>query len=107
LRNPLKGDVNVAGKVTLADVQSLISALADLSDWKFANGISDNDLLSIADLNGDHAISNANLQSLLDYVKAGGGSMAAVPEPAGFPLLAVGIAAVFSFWNRPRIRRGV
>jgi Matrixin/Dockerin type I domain len=108
LRNPLKGDVNVDGKVNLADVQTLISALTDLPDFQWTNGISDNDLVSIADLNGDHAVTNADLQSLLDYVKGGGGALAAaVPEPPAGQLLAVGTIVLFSLWNRPSLRRGV
>jgi predicted NAD-dependent protein-ADP-ribosyltransferase YbiA (DUF1768 family) len=48
-------------------------------------------LLSIADINGDHQVNNADVQSMLNLLRAGGGA-AAVPEPTTLSLLAIGLA---------------
>ena len=54
----------------------------------------------LADVNFDDQINNLDLQALLSYLKSGGngsnapggGSVAPVPEPASFALLALGAA---------------
>ena len=56
--------------------------------------------LYLADVNFDDRINNLDLQALLSYLKSGGngsnapggGSVAPVPEPASFALLALGAA---------------
>jgi hypothetical protein len=42
----------------------------------------------MGDVNGDGVLNNADVQSLLTMLKSGGGSLAAVPEPASIVLLA-------------------
>lgn len=44
----------------------------------------------LGDVNGDGAVNNSDLQSLLDQIKAGGGS-AAVPEPMSYVQLSIGL----------------
>ena len=64
---------------------------ADLNSYKSANSLSDTNLLAIGDINGDGNLNNADLQALLTLLKSGGGSVAAVPEPASIVLLALAL----------------
>ncbi len=48
----------------------------------------------IGDVNADGKFTNADLQSLIDLLKTGGGSIAAVPEPAALALGALGCAVL-------------
>ena len=79
---PLPGDFNSDGHVNGADIQAMLAAFADLNGYQSSRGISNADLLAIGDINGDGAVNNADLQALLNLLKSGGGSLAAVPEPA-------------------------
>ena len=51
------------------------------------------DLLAIGDINGDGVVNNADLQALLNLLKSGGGSLAAVPEPSSLALTIFGAIA--------------
>ena len=86
----LVGDVNFDNHVNNADVSALITSLADLNAYKAAHGLSDAQFANAADLNGNDLVDNGDLQSLLSLLKSGGGSVAPVPEPATFTLLALG-----------------
>jgi hypothetical protein len=89
------GDFNREGKVTSADVQAMLVALADLKTYQAANQLTNDELLALADLNGDGQTTNADIQGLLARL-AGGGSATAVPEPASFVLVAIGFAVFVS-----------
>jgi hypothetical protein len=104
----LKGDINLDGHVNTADISAMLAALTDLPAYEAANGISSTDLLTNADLDGDHAFTNADLQSLLNYLKAESGSLPlAVPEPSAGGLLAVGaLLGLVLRGPRPRLRLG-
>ena len=81
--NPkILGDFNLDGKLSASDVPAMLAALSDVNHFKLQNGLSDADFLAISDLNHDFKATNADLQSLLDLLKSGGGSVAAVPEPS-------------------------
>ena len=74
----------------------MLIALTDLNAYKSAHGESDADLLAIGDINGDGKITNADLQALLTLLKSGGGSLAAVPEPASVVLMVLALTC-FAF----------
>lgn len=61
-------------------------ALADLAHFKTQYSLSDANYNLIADVNEDGKVTNADLQSLLDLLKNGGGSTDSVPEPSTFVL---------------------
>jgi hypothetical protein len=93
--SPVLGDYNLDGQLSVADLQALSVALTDLSGYKALHGITQSYLMQIGDLNGDLAISNADLQPLLNLLASGGGAGAieTVPEPASALLLALGALA--------------
>jgi hypothetical protein len=111
------GDVNRDGKVTVADISALMTALADLSGYQPTNHLSLQQLLDVADLNGDGKVNNADIQALISLVAnniasgIGGGSgsdnsvRTAVPEPTSFALLLIGAVASFAFACASRLRR--
>jgi hypothetical protein len=96
-----RGDFNVDGIVNAGDVQSLLSALADLHTYATGHALSDADLVALGDIDGDHALSNADLQTLIGLLKTSGtGSVAAVPEPTSATLMAIAVVAGFSIFRR-------
>ena len=66
--------------------------MSDPSAYEQTHQLSDGDFLTIADVNHDGKITNADIQPLLDLIATnGGGSLAAVPEPASWLLVVVGM----------------
>ena len=98
----LPGDFNQDSHRTAADVQAMMNALTNLSSYKSAHAMNDADLLAVGDLNGDHAVSNADLQGLLNLLAGGGGALQGVPEPGSFLLLGSGGVLLVSY---PKLRR--
>ena len=85
------GDFNRDGHLDPADVLAMLTALTDLKDYQASNSMSDSQLLTIGDVNGDGKVTNADIQAELDLIdSAGGGSLSAIPEPAAVSLLALG-----------------
>jgi hypothetical protein len=84
-------DFNQDGAVTSADLQPMLTALSQMSPISAASSFADADLLSLGDVNGDGVFNNADVQSLLDMLKTAGTSLAAVPEPATFVLMALAL----------------
>jgi hypothetical protein len=60
----------------------MLSALTNESAYALASGLTVDQLALLGDANGDGAFTNADIQSLLDLLKSGGGSTSPVPEPA-------------------------
>jgi hypothetical protein len=93
------GDFNRDGQVNDADIQTMMTALVDLSDYKTSQQLSDSQFMLIGDLNGDTHVNNTDLQALISLVAnstlpgagsfAGNGELAAVPEPASSSLMAL------------------
>jgi hypothetical protein len=81
----------------------MLAALADLNAYKTQQGISDAVLLAVGDVNQDNAVTNADLQSLLNLLRSGNGAQA-VPEPAAWILFTVGL--FLSPITADRTRRG-
>ena len=89
----MRGDFNRDGHVNSADIPAMLAALADLNAYKSAHALSDADLLTIGDVDGDGKVTNADVQSLLTLLKYGGGSTTPVPEPASLTLGLIGLCA--------------
>jgi GH35 family endo-1,4-beta-xylanase len=92
LINPTPGDLDLDGKVTNADLQAELSALADPNGYEASTGLSAADLVTMGDVNGDHAFDVGDLGALMNLLSgsAGGGSTSAVPEPSTFLLYVLG-----------------
>ena len=88
--NFFPGDFNRDGHVNVADIPAMLAALTDLNNYKSINSLSDVNLLAIGDINSSGR-NNADVQSLLNLLKSGGGSTAAVPEPASLVLLTLAL----------------
>ena len=89
---PVSGDFNLDGKLTIADVSAMLSALTNVSSFQSSHNLTNQDLLRLGDLNGDGQVTNADLQPMLstlaNYAQAtAGGSLAVVPEPAAIIIL--------------------
>ncbi|HZZ28112.1 MAG TPA: family 16 glycosylhydrolase [Pirellulales bacterium] len=110
---PLVGDVNGDGHVDVSDVMALAQALTDVATYQQnrmsgSGGITASptgtftasDVQFALDINGDGADNNMDLQSLLNYLIAGNGSTAAVPEPSSVALLTLG--ALGFIWTKRR-----
>jgi len=83
----LKGDANLDGHRDAADIALLMSALTDLEGYRINRGLSQGDLASIADANGDGSVDNADLQGLITLINGGGASSTSnvvVAAPPGF-----------------------
>ncbi len=72
--NLVAKDFNFDGHVAGADVQSMVIALTDLRSFQTAHTLTDADLRFIGDVNGDHQVTNVDLQALLSVLISGGGS---------------------------------
>jgi len=105
----LPGDINLDHDVNASDISAMMTALANLSDYQSASDLTAPQLLQIADLTGDHLVTNADLQGLIvDLANSGGtggGSLTAVPEPATISLLALGAGAALPLARRCRRRQ--
>jgi hypothetical protein len=102
LPSVVAGDFNRDGHFTSADIQAMLSALADLHQFQADKQLSNDDLLTIGDLNGDRAITNADLELMLNRLKTGNVGTVSVPEPAPIRLLEIAAGAGLIFFARRR-----
>ena len=100
------GDFNQDGHVNAADIPVMLAALSDLNAYETSHNLSAANLISIGDLDHSGAVTNADLQGLLDLLKSGGGSVAAVPEPASAFLLALAAPAFLALFAKRRRHGG-
>ena len=90
----LPGDFNFDGHVNAADIPAMLAALTDLKNYKTTNGLNDANLLTIGDIDHSGAVTNVDVQALLDKLKSGGGSLDPVPEPASIALMSVALSVL-------------
>ncbi len=96
---PMKGDYNVDHVLSSIDISTMLAALTDLNAFRTNNHLTQSDLLAIGDFSNDGAVTNADIQGLLDYVaQFGSGSTVAVPEPSTL-LLAIVVVSFFTFFS--------
>jgi len=92
------GDFDRNSRVDAADIEAMMSALADLDAYQSEWGLSYDELKLIADLDNVHAVTNADIQSLINLLAkgggSGGGSLTAVPEPGAIHLALLGTGIV-------------
>jgi hypothetical protein len=74
----------------------MMTALADLGGFQTTSGLTNPQLLQIADITGDQQVTNTDLQGLIDLLASGSdiGSLAAVPEPSSIVLAIFLFAAI-------------
>jgi len=108
--NFLPGDVNRDTHVDVADISAMMTALSDLSKYQATPApgkgpLTDQQLLEIANLDNDNAVTNTDLQGLITYLAnnagalpapSGSDSVAAVPEPASWILFAMALPAALA-----------
>jgi probable HAF family extracellular repeat protein len=92
----LKGDFNSDGRVNVADLQSMMTALQDLRGYQSLHELTPSQLVQLGDFSNDGMVSNLDVQGLIDYLANGNGSgtLSAVPEPASAWLLLVSLLAI-------------
>ena len=74
----MPGDLDGDGKIAAGDVSSMIVLLSDLQAYKNNHGLSNSGLAALADINGDGAVDNLDIQALLTllaHIAAGGGAV--------------------------------
>ena len=93
------GDFDRDGILGVADIGAMLTALSDLNSYKERRALSDAELLALGDVNGDHAITNSDIQALLTKLQGGGGAGTRaqnVPEPTAGVLAIVSVACVLA-----------
>jgi hypothetical protein len=103
----IAGDFDGDGKLTVADIAAMMKALSDMDAYQSTHGLTLDDLIALGDLDGTGTFTNADLQALINVLAGapGGGSLSAVPEPAGGVLAGLGIATLFVVRRRAHWRR--
>ncbi|HZZ26550.1 MAG TPA: dockerin type I domain-containing protein [Pirellulales bacterium] len=96
------GDFNFDHHVDSSDITAMESMLTNMSAYESTNLLTNNDMLQIGDFNNDGVVNNVDLQGLLDYLIAGNGSVAGVPEPASLLLLELAVPALVVVARRRR-----
>jgi hypothetical protein len=96
---PELGDFNRDGQVTSSDIPAMLVALTDLNFYASADSLTPTQLVAIGDFDNSGSVTNRDIQGLFDLVAShgGGGSVAAVPEPASLVLLSTGVLVLIAF----------
>ena len=108
--NLVPGDFDRNFQRDAGDIQAMLSALSNLTSYRTAKNLTPAELLSVGDLDGNSAITNSDVQSLLNLLAlstASGGSLAAVPEPSSAIMFVGGILLVLTHrvnWRRRRLQ---
>src|SRR5262249_40228284 len=108
----VKGDFNLDGKLTNADLQSMLNALKNLTNYQSSHGMLNQEFNAICDVNGDGSVSTSDLLPLMNLLASGiqagdgifgGSELATVPEPASILLGAISFGLLLV--EARRIRR--
>ena len=70
----LKGDYNIDGRRDASDLSELLVALADVNAYQSGHNLSANDVAAIGDLDGDGALTNADIQAMIYLLIHGSGA---------------------------------
>ncbi|HZZ29341.1 MAG TPA: dockerin type I repeat-containing protein [Pirellulales bacterium] len=100
--SPILGDMNFDGHVDSSDITAMEQALTNLTGYETKFGLNGDYLKFVGDLNHDGVVNNIDLQSLLNILLGGGGSISQVPEPGSITLLGLGGLAVLFYVRRRR-----
>ncbi|HTQ38315.1 MAG TPA: PEP-CTERM sorting domain-containing protein [Pirellulales bacterium] len=87
----LPGDLNRDGHVDASDINAMMQALAGENAYETSHDLSNDDLITLGDLDHSGILDNGDLQALLTKLTNGGGSFADVPEPSSISLLSTAI----------------
>ena len=99
----MRGDFNLDGQRSAADIAQMLGALVNLSAYQTSLDLSDADVSAIADVDQNGVVTNADLQALLDLLKSGGGGTSSVPEPSAGVLACIGmIWLAGKVWRKDR-----
>jgi Beta-propeller repeat len=91
------GDFDRDGQLTVSDIAAMMTALADLNQYKTPRGLLASDLLAIGDFDHDNQITNADLQMLLSaLINSGATNMQGVPEPASILIVIAGVGGLLN-----------
>jgi hypothetical protein len=103
-----RGDSDLDGSITAADIQGEMVALSDLVAYAAAHHLTDDEMTIVADVDGDGTVTNADLQALINRLanSQGSGSLTAVPEPSALLLASMGLVAILSIRARGSFDRG-
>jgi GH35 family endo-1,4-beta-xylanase len=111
----VKGDFNLDGKLTNADLQAMLSALRNPSAYQSSHDMSNEEFNAICDVNSDGVVDAKDImtleQLLVSGIQAGNGvfggnSFAAVPEPASAILAAISFGMLLFGSRRRKMRPG-
>jgi len=103
--NLVPGDFDRDFARDAGDIQGMLGALSNLTSYQSAENLTNAELLSIGDLDGNGVVNNLDLQPLINLLAvgaAGGGSLVAVPEPSSALIFGMGGLLVLA---RPAGRR--
>jgi autotransporter-associated beta strand protein len=100
----IKGDFNQDGFENSNDIPAMLQALTDIPRYQNTYGMTPSELISVTDMNGDNALTNRDIQNLLD-VLAGGGSAAPVHEPSSALLAGGGLIGLARVYRRRSAQR--
>jgi hypothetical protein len=104
--NLVPGDFDRNFTRDAADIQAMLGALSNLTNYQSNKNLTGAELLSIGDLDGNGLVNNRDIQSLVNLLAtsaSGGGSLAAVPEPSS--ALAFGLGAFLVLARQASRRR--
>jgi hypothetical protein len=98
------GDFDLNGVRNASDIPAMFAALTDLNHYQAVNQLDAAALLAVGDVNADGHVNNADMQALLTLLQAGGGTIAAVPEPGTLSLVGVAVAGLLCIVAGPHVR---
>ncbi len=94
LVRPQLGDFNLDGLVNNADMQAMLDAERNLPSYEAAHNLTDANLLTLGDFNSDGAVNSADIPLMLSALSKSENGAQGVPEPAGLPLLLIGLVTI-------------
>ena len=88
------GDFNLDGLVTNVDLQAMLDAEKNLPAYEASHNLTDANLLALGDFNSDGVVNSADIPLMLSALSKLQNGAQGVPEPAGLPLLLIGLVTI-------------